>query len=255
MAENNERTDWSERDSALFIDDGAVFVPDRDVQIETVAALIPEASAPVHVVELCCGEGLLGAAILARHESAILHAYDGSPAMREAACKRLEPFGNRAEVTAFDLAGDDWRRFPWPVHAFVSSLAIHHLDAKAKKRLFRDLARALAPGGALVIADLIAPASAEARAVSARAWDKAARRQARAATGDERAFARFQAEKWNYFADPAPDPIDKPSPLARQLAWFEEAGLIHADVHWLHAGHAIFSARKPAPKASESTSR
>ena len=74
-------------------------------------------------------------------------------------------------------------------------------------------------------------------------------------TGDERAFARFEAERWNYFADPAPDPIDKPSPLARQLAWLEEAGLVRADVHWLHAGHAIFSARKPVLQAPRSTSR
>lgn len=245
MAEDEARDGWSEKDSALFIDDGAVFVPDRDVQIETIAALIPKASAPAHIVELCCGAGLLSAAILARHETAILHAYDGSSVMREAARKALKQFEGRAEVSSFDLASDDWRRFPWPVHAFVSSLAVHHLDGKEKKRLFRDLARALAPGGALVIADLIAPTTAEARALSARAWDAAVRRQSRAASGDDRAFARFKAEKWNYFADPDPDPIDKPSPLVRQLVWLEEAGLIHADVHWLHAGHAIFSARKP----------
>jgi tRNA (cmo5U34)-methyltransferase len=44
-----------------------------------------------------------------------------------------------------------------------------------------------------------------------------------------------------------PDPIDMPSPLLDQLNWLAAAGLEGADVHWLKAGHAIFSARKPTP--------
>ena len=42
----------------------------------------------------------------------------------------------------------------------------------------------------------------------------------------------------------APDPIDQPDPLFDQLKWFEEAGLEKIELHWLVAGHAIFSGRK-----------
>jgi tRNA (cmo5U34)-methyltransferase len=30
-----------------------------------------------------------------------------------------------------------------------------------------------------------------------------------------------------------------------QLLWLKEAGIESIDVHWLKAGHAIFSGRKP----------
>ena len=56
----------------------------------------------------------------------------------------------------------------------------------------------------------------------------------------------FVETGWNYYADPNPDPIDKPSPLLAQLKWLEGAGFIEVDVHWLLAGHAIFSGRKAA---------
>ena len=47
------------------------------------------------------------------------------------------------------------------------------------------------------------------------------------------------------YSDPAPDPIDQPSALLDQLKWLEAAGLRNVDVHWLMAGHAIFSGVKP----------
>ena len=60
-----------------------------------------------------------------------------------------------------------------------------------------------------------------------------------------KAFEFFQDDTWNYYSDPAPDPIDQPSALLDQLKWLEAAGLRNVDVHWLKAGHAIFSGVKP----------
>jgi len=50
---------WSEDSSQYFIDYAATFVPDRAAQLETICQLIPAQPGPLHVVELCCGEGLL----------------------------------------------------------------------------------------------------------------------------------------------------------------------------------------------------
>ena len=38
--------------------------------------------------------------------------------------------------------------------------------------------------------------------------------------------------------------MDKPSPLFHQLQWLDQAGFGRVDVHWLRAGHAIFSGMK-----------
>ena len=238
---------WSEDTSNQFVDYGDYFVPEREIQIETICSLIPAAlpGPHQHVVELCCGDGRLSAALLARLPDITIHAYDGSPTMLAKTAGRLDSFAGRYVTAEIDIAADDWRRFPWPVRAFVSSLAVHHLDGPGKQKLFADLAAALAPGGALVIADLIEPETTLGRDVAARGWDHAVRHRCLELDGDLKAFEFFQDDTWNYYSDPAPDPIDQPSALLDQLKWLEAAGLRNVDVHWLMAGHAIFSGVKP----------
>lgn len=241
-------TPWSEADSALFIDEGAYFVPERELQIAAICTLVPADAGPAPgcVVELCCGEGLLTRALLDAFADIRMQAYDGSPRMLEATRASAGPHVDRLTTRRFDLEADDWRRFDRPLTAVVSSLAIHHLDGAGKRKLYADMAAALAPGGALIVADLVAPAGPRAHALAAADWDDAVRRRALELDGDLGAFGRFQETGWNFFADPDPDPIDKPSPLYDQLRWLDEAGLTAIDVVWMKAGHAIFCGYKPA---------
>ncbi len=246
-------TGWTEADSGRFIDYGKYFVPDREAQIDTICGLIPPAADGATLVELCCGAGLLSAALLARFPAARVLAFDGSPRMlasvRAMAGAGAAAAAARLETREFDLADTAWRHFDRPAHAVVSSLAIHHLDGPGKRRLYADMAAALAPGGALVIADLVAPASAAGVKLAADAWDAAVRQRALEIDGNLDAFAEFRALGWNYYADPEPDPIDQPSALFDQLHWLAEAGLEAVDVHWMRAGHAIFGGRKPGGPA------
>lgn len=240
----NPQTGWDENDSQEFIDHGRFFVPEREEQTATVLALIPEPGDGL-LVDLCCGEGLLSAALLERFPCARVLAMDLSPTMLEKARETCAAHGDRFETRPFDLADRSWRTFQEPVHAFVSSLAIHHLDGDGKCGLFRDLAAALAPGGALVIADLVLPATPASHALAARAWDEAVRRRSLELAGSLRPYEIFRDERWNLWADPAPDPIDQPSPLFDQLRWLVEAGLAGVDVHWMKAGHAVYGGVRP----------
>ncbi|HEY0514860.1 MAG TPA: class I SAM-dependent methyltransferase [Thermoanaerobaculia bacterium] len=235
---------WDEADSRAFIDHGRFFVPGREEQIATVLELIPDPGSGL-LVDLCCGAGLLSAALLERFPRARVLAMDLSPAMLAQARVTCGARGDRLETRPFDLADRSWRTFPEPVHAFVSSLAVHHLDGEGKRRLFRDLAAALAPGGALVIADLVLPATPAAHALAAKAWDEAVRRRSLELAGDLSPYEIFRDERWNLWADPEPDPIDQPSPLFDQLRWLAEAGLTGVDVHWLQAGHAVYGGVRP----------
>lgn len=234
---------WDESNSRDFIDLGRFFVPDREEQIATICGLIPDPG-DGHLVELCCGEGLLSRALLERFPRATVHAFDGSPAMLEQTRAALAEHGGRFDTRLFDLADRSWRVFPWPVRAVVSSLAIHHLDGRGKKALFRDMAAGLAPGGVLVIADLVEPATPAAKAVAARAWDESVRQRSLDLGGDLRAYEIFLEKSWNLWAETEPDPVDKPSRLLDQLHWLAEGGLVDVDVAWMKAGHAIFGGVK-----------
>ena len=236
---------WTEANSDLFIDEGDIFVPDRERQIGIICDLVPPLEGSGHIVELCCGAGLLTRALLERFPSATLHAFDGSPTMLASTTETAGDLAARLETRRFDLAAADWRTLPFRAHAVVSSLAVHHLDGAEKQALFADLAGMIAPGGVFVLADLVAPVSPRGTEIAARAWDEAVKERALQRDGSLGAFERFRQENWNFYADPDPDPDDKPSSLLDQMKWLEAAGFVSVDLHWMRAGHAIFSAARP----------
>ena len=233
---------WDEGASQTFVDQGRYFVPEREEQIAIIAALVPPTDEPFHIYELACGEGLLADALLERFPSVTVHGLDGSSLMLQRAQARLLRFGERFVPMPFRLEADEWRRPTLSLGAVVSSLAIHHLDGPGKQALFRDVFRMLAPDGVLVIADLVEPARAEGNAVAAEGWDEAVRARALHLDGSLAAFERFQQLGWNLYRHP--DPMDQPSRLFDQLRWMEAAGFRDVDVHWMKAGHAIWSGRK-----------
>ncbi len=81
---------WTEEDSQHFVDLGAAFVPERDLQIHTLCELLSLSDKQAVVVELCCGQGLLAEAILKRYPATVVHGLDGSEKMLSCARSRLE---------------------------------------------------------------------------------------------------------------------------------------------------------------------
>jgi tRNA (cmo5U34)-methyltransferase len=236
---------WGEDHSRSFLDYGRYFVPERERQIGIIADLIPPPAPRALMVELCSGEGLLARGLLERFPNCRLLALDGSAEMRARTKATCRDHADRLTTAAFELDQSDWRHFPRPPHAIVSSLAVHHLDAAEKRLLFNELAAALASGGILVIADIVRSPSQSGLAIAARQWDEAVQSRSMALDGDLDAFEAFTRLRWNYFHNPDGEPIDKPSSLAEQLGWLADAGLVDVDCAWLYAGHAIFSGRKP----------
>lgn len=233
---------WSEENTQDFVDYGRYFVPDRETQIRTLAELLPAGENDCHVLELCCGEGLLAEAVLEKYPGCRVTGLDGSPGMLDRARQRLARFGERFTARPFDLADTAWRSPLGKVRAVVSSLAIHHLDRTQKELLFQDVFRLVEPGGAFIIADLVQPEHPLGVELAAREWDAAVRQRALEIDGDERAFEFFERAGWNFFRHP--DPLDQPSPLLAQLHWLKQAGFQNVDVYWMRAGHAIFGGYK-----------
>jgi tRNA (cmo5U34)-methyltransferase len=234
--------EWTEEASREFMDYGRYFVPGRETQLQLISHLIPSRQAAFEVLDLACGEGLLAEAILQHHPQAIVHGYDGSPAMLAKAEARLAAFGPRFYAHEFDLFDYRWRQVNHFVHAVVSSLAIHHLDGDQKQTLFNDVFHMLHHGGVLLIADLVQPVSVLGTAVVAQTWDEAVKQRSLKLSGSSDAFDFFVREKWNIFT--YPDPMDKPSGLFEQLQWLAAAGFTAVDVYWMQAGHAIYGGSK-----------
>ncbi len=240
----NTEAAWSEGDSAHFIELGRVYTPARDAIQEAILGLIPaERDEPFLAVELGVGGGWLSAAILERFPAARILDLDGSPAMLRETAARLERFAGRFELRAFRLEDRSWLDgIAADVRCFVSSLVIHHLDGEGKRTLYRDLYAHLAPGGGVLIADLVAPRSEWEQRYMARQWDAEVKRQSLEMTGSVAAYQQFVDDQWNWYE--YPDPMDMPSSAPEHLQWLTEAGFVGANVFWERAGHAVYGGYK-----------
>jgi len=207
-------------------------------------ALVPYApDRPFTAVELCCGGGDLGSRLLETFPAMRYVGLDGSQVMRDTATGRVAAYGPRASVGAFRLEDGDWRRsLPSDTGLVVSSLAVHHLDSAGKRRLFRDMHAALAPGGALLLFDLVQPAAPIAVRAFAGAWDAVVHGQAQGRDDGGALVRAFVDGRENIYRHP--DPADMPDPLADQLGWLATAGFVDVDAFWLRAGHALYGGYK-----------
>ena len=244
MNNDNPQNQWDEETSKRYLDYGRYFVPAREQQMCIMVDLLKGLPQPSLVLELCCGEGLLAEILLDEIISSSYWGMDGSAVMLEKAGERLARFSDRVKLTSFDMADRSWLRLEHPVQAVVTSLAIHHLDGEGKQLLFRDVYALLMQGGVFIIADMVDPATNPGRNVAADAWDEVVRQRSLELDGSTAGLDFFKREGWNTYRYLDPDDIDHPSQLFDQLKWLEQAGFVSIDVHYMQAGHALFSGWK-----------
>lgn len=239
---NSPSERWTEEDSREFADRGDIFVPIRDVQIRTLCDLIPgEPDENFNVVELAAGDGTLAKAVLQRFPKCRYLALDGSEVMREKLRQVLSSFGDRVTIGHFDLEKFDWLdEISEPTRCVLASLVVHHIPGEDKRRLFSEIAGKLDAGGALLLADIVEPATPRIRNLFAQQWYDAVRKQSVEKTGDIEAYEFFRDDEWNFYDDDEPDPYERPSRLMDQLEWLKQVGFRIVDVFWMHAGHAIY---------------
>jgi tRNA (cmo5U34)-methyltransferase len=170
-------------------------VPDYErLQDEAVAAT---GTAAGRVLELGTGTGETARRVLARHPAAVLVGVDASAEMLEHARAALP--GDRVDLRVGRLED------PLPDGRFdlvVSVLAVHHLDGRGKAELFGRVAAILAPGGRLVVGDVVVPQE----------------------PGDA--------------VTPIDGDYDKPDTVSDQLSWITAAGLLPS-LRWAHRDLAV----------------
>jgi tRNA (cmo5U34)-methyltransferase len=170
-------------------------VPDYErLQDETTAAA---GTAARRMLELGTGTGETARRVLERNPAAVLVGLDASAEMLAHARRALP--AERVELRVRRLA-DPLPDGPFDV--VFSALAVHHLDGAGKADLFRRVAAILAPGGRLVIGDVVVPAD----------------------PGD--------------VVTPIDGDYDKPSSVPDQLRWLAAAGL-EPRTAWAHRDLAV----------------
>lgn len=131
--------------------DPVVAFTTREHKFKTTLLLLAELDHGQRVLDVGCGTGTLAIEAVKRHPGIEMVGIDGDPAVLARARRKATV----AKVQAgFEQAYST--HLPFPDHSFdrvLSSLFFHHLPADQKRHTFSEVARVLAPGGRLHVAD------------------------------------------------------------------------------------------------------
>ncbi|MEQ1887133.1 MAG: class I SAM-dependent methyltransferase [Bryobacteraceae bacterium] len=198
-----------------------------------VVRLLPFAiDAPIDVLDLGAGTGLLSAWVLEGFPNARLHLVDLSEPMLARARER---FANRATAppTPPTMNVLDYAHSPLdgPYDAIVSALSIHHLTDDLKRDLYARIFAALRPGGVFINADQVLGTTVELEKAYQQTWYNDAR--ALGATDEELNAALIRMQE------------DRSATLDAQLEWLNDLGFETVDCWFKEARFAVFCGRKP----------
>ncbi|HEX8804152.1 MAG TPA: class I SAM-dependent methyltransferase [Acidimicrobiales bacterium] len=150
---------WAEAWQASWDRQQEGYMPDREARFTALLDVVEAVAGPRPLVlDLCCGTGSVTRRLLARFPGARSIALDVDPALLSIA--RASFAGDeRVRLLRADLADPGWvAALPRaPVDAVVTATALHWLAEPLLRRVYRDLAGLVRPGGAVANVDEMAP--------------------------------------------------------------------------------------------------
>lgn len=148
---NNQASEWQTKElSKLFLDGVRGAIPGADLQFETIAKITQAwCSNPKSVLDLGCGNGILGRYLLTLFPSAHGHFVDFSEPMLAAARENLKSFP-QATIVSGDFSSPQWLdsvSSHRPFDIVISGFAIHHQPDARKREIYSEIFDLLAPDG------------------------------------------------------------------------------------------------------------
>ncbi|MBW4620467.1 MAG: class I SAM-dependent methyltransferase [Cyanosarcina radialis HA8281-LM2] len=154
---------WQQAElSQVFLEGVRGAIPLAKEQIAVMLKIMQMARSPIeNFLDLGCGDGILGRAILSKYPDAKGIFLDFSEPMIEAAKSKLDR-SDRIEFIIADFGRTEWVEAladKYPFDAIVSGFAIHHQSDERKKEIYAEIYNLLKPGGIFLNLEHVASAS------------------------------------------------------------------------------------------------
>jgi tRNA (cmo5U34)-methyltransferase len=204
------------------------FIPGYEAMLATqlrwLATTMPETGL---VVDLGGGTGALAQAVAERFPRVHIQVWDTDPQMLAVAEQRLRRYGDRVALVQRSF----YETLP-EAHAFVASLALHHIrEEEQKRRLYAHVFQSLHAPGIFLNGDCVMNSSPLADAEYYHGWEAF---MGSAGISPEEARGHFAAwsKEDRYFSIPA------------ELAMLAEAGFPFPDCFWKEGPIAVYGGHK-----------
>ena len=194
-------------------------------------------------LDLGCGDGILGAAILGEYPAARGVLADFSEPMLEQAREQLKEYADQIVFESLDYGNPNWvKRIQSysPFDAVVSGYSIHHQPDDRKRQVYAEIFSLLSPGGWFVNIEHVSSA-AQSNIDLFENHYVAARYAIEKHQGGPRSFEQL-AEEYKNRPDKAANIL---APVELQCNWLREIGYEEVDCYFRIFELAVFAGRKP----------
>jgi len=220
-------------------------IPMAQEQIGVMMSILKSRSQPVeNFLDLGCGDGILGAAILGEYPSARGVFVDFSAPMLDQAREGLKEYASQLVFANLDYGESTWVnavQAESPLDAVVSGYSIHHQPDGRKREVYAEIFSLLKPGGWFVNIEHVS--SNAQLSVDLFENHYALMRQAiEQRNGGTRTFEQVLAE-YRFRPDKAANIL---APVELQCDWLRKIGYEEVDCYFRVYELAVFAGRKPS---------
>jgi len=223
--------------AAVYLEGVRGAIPLAAEQMDVMLRLVAACGGPMRrFLDLGCGDGVLSAALLERFPEARGTLVDFSPAMLEAAGKRLA--GRAVTLLNADYGSASWKDAAGaePYDVIVSGYSIHHQPDARKREVYREIFDLLAPGGIFVHVEHVSSPTPWVAARNDDLFVDSLHRHHRDQSREEVARMYYQRP------DKAANIL---APVETQCGWLREIGFTDVDCYLKILELAVFGGRKP----------
>ena len=213
-------------------------------QIGMMLSLLASRDEPVaRFLDLGCGDGILGAAVLGQYPASRGVLMDFSEPMLDQARKNLRKYTSQLTFLNADYSDPTWTesvQHEAPFDAVVSGYSIHHQPDARKKRICAEIFSLLKPGGWFVNVEHVAPASLQ----TTRLFEKhiiEASYALEVRAGGSKTYAQI-AEEFHNRPDKEANIL---APVENQCDWLREIGFEDVDCYFRIYELAVFGGLRP----------
>ena len=236
-------TIWQQEELAkIFLEGVRGAIPLANTQIDIMLRIIQTANPKVEsFLDLGCGDGILGRAILAKYPDAKGIFLDFSEPMLAAAKSKVENSAN-LEFISQDFGVKEWVdsvKNQGLFDVIVSGFAIHHQPDERKKEIYGEIYQLLKPGGIFVNLEHIASNTEWVQKIFDELFiDSLYGFNQQHNSGKSR---QEIAQEYYYRPDKAANIL---APVEIQCNWLKELGFINVDCYFKIFEIALFGGRR-----------